>query len=372
MAVDFEAEGLLEGIEDPDARRARLELLERLSADGVPLGELRRAAAEDRLALLPVERILQPPTGARYSAREVAAESGIEVDFLDRLWRALGLPLLDREDRVYSEGDLEAARTVKGFLDAGFAPDAVIEITRVIGTSMATVVTAVNDLVRETMVRPGDTELDVALRLSDAARVLAPQLEPLLGYVAGVHRLEQNRQAVVSAAELAGGLRGTRWTVACFADLVGFTRLGERLPPEELGAVAGRLGDIAAEVVEPPVALVKTIGDAVMLVSPDADAALDAALTLLERSEAEGEQFPELRAGLAAGEALRRSGDWYGRAVNLASRVTSQARRGSVLATGAVREAAKGEFAWSKAGIRHLRGVSGDVPLFRVRRQTAD
>ena len=372
MAVDFEAEGLLDGIEDAGARHARLELLERLTADGVPLDELKRAAEEDRLALVPVERILQPPAGARYTAHEIAERSGVDVDFLDRMWRALGLPLLDRDDPVYTDEDVEAASTVQGFLEAGFAPEAVIEITRVLGTSMATVVSAVNDLVRETLVRPGDSELDVAMRLSDAARFLAPQLEPLLTYVANRHRLEQNRQAMASAAELAGGLRGSRWIVACFADLVGFTKLGESLPPEELGAVAGRLAEMAADVVEPPVHLVKTIGDAVMLVSPEADAALESALALLERSEAEGEDFPELRAGLAAGEALRRAGDWYGRAVNTASRVTSHARRGSVLATADVRDAARGDFAWSKAGIRHLRGISDDVPLFRVRRQTAD
>ena len=58
MAIDFEAEGLLEGLEGEDARNARLELLRRLSDDGVELDELKAAVEEGRLVLLPVERAL--------------------------------------------------------------------------------------------------------------------------------------------------------------------------------------------------------------------------------------------------------------------------------------------------------------------------
>ena len=56
--VDFEAEGLLEGVEG-SAREARLELLRELADEGVPLEELRVAVEEQRLALLPVERVLE-------------------------------------------------------------------------------------------------------------------------------------------------------------------------------------------------------------------------------------------------------------------------------------------------------------------------
>jgi adenylate cyclase len=371
VAVDFEAEGLLEGVDDPDARRARRDLLERLAADGVPLEELRCAVAEDRLAMLPVERVLEP-RGERLTANDVAEAAGVDVELLDRIWRALGLALPDRDAPSYTEEDLDAARSVKMFLDAGIAPESVLEMTRVLGTSMSTIVDAVGDLVRETLMQPGDTELDVALNMSYAARELAPQLDDMLAYVANLYRRDRTRQAVIGAAELAaGGLPGGRFTVVGFADLVGFTRLGEEVPADELGAVAGRLAELAAEVVEPPVSLIKTIGDAVMLVAPEADPMLDSTLTLLERAEAEGRDFPQLRAGLAAGEALRRAGDWYGRAVNLASRVTGRARSGSVLVTADVKEAARGEYAWSPAGLKRLRGVSGDVALWRVRRAAA-
>lgn len=367
MAVDFEAEGLLDGLDDAEARRARLELLERLAADGVPLEELRRAAAEGRLALLPIERILARE--GSYNAHEVAAEAGVGLDFLDSLWRSLGLPAADYDERVYTNEDLEAVRRIKGFLDAGFAPAGVLEGTRLLGQGTSAFVSALYDLASEVLVRQGDTELDVALRWAEAMRVNAPQVDRLVIYVMNVYRRERARQEVVSAADLAsGGVPGTRFAVVCFADIVGFTRLGERIPPEQLGAVAGRLSELVAEAAVAPVRLVKTIGDAAMLVCPNADAMLDSALTLLERADAEGEDFPQLRAGVAAGEAVRRAGDWYGRPVNLASRVTGYARRGSVLATADVREAAEGDYRWSAAGRRRFKGVRGEVPLLRVRR----
>ena len=80
--------------------------------------------------------------------------------------------------------------------------------------------------------------------------------------------------------------------------------------------------------------------------------------------------MPQLRAGIASGQAIPQSGDWYGAPVNLASRVTDLARPGSVLATKPVRDAAEDSFAWSYAGARHLKGVKGDVPLYRVRRKS--
>jgi len=150
--------------------------------------------------------------------------------------------------------------------------------------------------------------------------------------------------------------------------MVGFTKLGEELPPEDLGALTGRLGELASEVAESPVRLVKMIGDAAMLVSPDPDALLNAALEIVERSENEGESFPPLRAGLACGPALARAGDWYGRPVNLASRITAIAYPASVLVSEEVRETVSNGFDWSFAGERRLKGIDGKVRLFRARR----
>jgi adenylate cyclase len=67
--------------------------------------------------------------------------------------------------------------------------------------------------------------------------------------------------------------------------------------------------------------------------------------------------------------ALSRWGDWYGRPVNLASRVCSRARPGSVLVTREVAEACEGEdYQFSQAGEKRLKGI-GAVPLLRARRK---
>jgi adenylate cyclase regulatory protein len=88
MPIDFETEGLLNGTRGK-AREARRELLGELEAEGVALADLRRAVEEDRLVLLPVERLLQG-SGPRYTAEEVAEEIGVERDVLQFLRQAIG------------------------------------------------------------------------------------------------------------------------------------------------------------------------------------------------------------------------------------------------------------------------------------------
>jgi adenylate cyclase len=154
----------------------------------------------------------------------------------------------------------------------------------------------------------------------------------------------------------------------CFADLVGFTKLGEQIATEELGLVAGRLNELATAVAEPPVRLVKLIGDAALLVSGDPEAMIDAALRMVEAAEEEGEDFPRLRAGVACGSVLVRAGDYYGRPVNLASRITAMAKPGSVLVDEDAKRAAPDGFDYSFAGEKRLKGFDSRIKLFRARR----
>ena len=114
------------------------------------------------------------------------------------------------------------------------------------------------------------------------------------------------------------------------------------------------------------------IGDAAMLVGPEPGPVVEAALELVEAAAREGEDFPLLRAGVAGGRALPRAGDWYGRPVNLASRITGVARPGSVLAAAEVHDALADAYAWSFAGERRLKGIDGRVKLFRCRRADGD
>jgi adenylate cyclase len=366
MNIDFEREGLLKGTRGK-AREARRELLEELAADGVPLEDLRRAVEEDRLALLPVERVLEGD-GRRLTAAEVAERAGVDEEFLRRNRLALGLPDPGRDEPAFTEEDVETAKRIAELKEAGLPDEGILEVSRVMGLALAQVAAASRALVAESILAEGGTEAEVARRLAEGARELGPLMGPVLEYVLNLHLREQVRSDVIGRAEITSGrLPGAQEVSACFADLVGFTKLGEDLPPEDLGAITGRLGELASDVAEPPVRLVKMIGDAAMLVSPDNDALVDAALDLVARSEAEGEGFPPLRAGLARGAALARGGDWYGRPVNLASRITGIAYPGSVLVSEEAKEAASNGYQWSFAGERRLKGIDGRVKLWRAR-----
>jgi adenylate cyclase len=154
--------------------------------------------------------------------------------------------------------------------------------------------------------------------------------------------------------------------------VVGFTRLGEGVPAADLGKIAGRLASLAADTARPPVRLVKTIGDAVMIVAPEPAPLLEAVLGLMEAADAEGDAFPSLHSGAAHGPALRRWGDYYGGPVNLAARLTERARPGALITDAAVRErAGENGFAWSEAGLKKLKGVSEPTPVWRCRRVTS-
>ena len=158
-----------------------------------------------------------------------------------------------------------------------------------------------------------------------------------------------------------------RPVTVCFADMVGFTALGERVPPAELASAARRLTELALQAGPAPVTLVKTLGDAVMLVSPEPAPLVYAALRLAARVQELDEGMPPLRVGIAAGDAVHDAGDWFGHPVNLASRVTGLARPASVLVTQPVRDALPDAFRWSFAGRHRLKGVRDEVSLYRAR-----
>jgi adenylate cyclase len=367
MPPDFAAAGLLDGLEG-EQRAARERLLLRLSEDGATIEELRAACDEGRLLLLPAERLIGGRP--RYSMREVARQTGLDLDFLRALRRANGLPLPEDDAIAYTEADLEASWTAKTFRTAGVRDDDMLAITRILGRGLAQAAELMRVVTLDLVLEPGTPEDELALRYADAASRLEPLTAPMLGQMINLHLRHVVQTEVLSAAEREDGrLPGAREVVVCFADLVGFTRIGEDVQPDELGRVADRLEALAAERAAAPVRLVKTIGDAVMLVCPDAPAMVEAAMDLVEAADAEGEDFPQLRAGVAAGPALSRAGDWYGRPVNLASRITGRARPGSVLVTAEVRDAATtDELSYSFAGEKRLKGVRDPIPLFRVRR----
>jgi adenylate cyclase len=367
--IDFEAEGLLGDLKGK-AREARLALLRELSDQGVSLEELKQAVEEDRLVLLPVERVFEEDAH-RYSAAEIAEKSGLEPEFLARLLQALGAPIPDDDDRVFGEADIEAAKRAKAFLDAGLPEDGLLETSRIIGISMANLADANRDLVGQVFTEPGLDERELALRYAQAAKAMAPRLGETLLHAYRLHLREAIRQAVVNEAELAEGrISGTDEVTIAFADLVGYTRLGESLDIEQVGDLSGKLLELASDAARPPVRLVKMIGDAAMFASRESGPLLESVLGLVEAVGRE--EIPPLRAGVARGQALGRAGDWYGRPVNLAARITNFAWPDSVVVDEQVKDSiaqSNGRlFEFSFAGKRKFKGFAGEVPVHRVRR----
>ena len=364
---DFAALGFLDGLDEP-ARAARAALLEHLHADGCTMDELRAAAHEGRLALLPAERALG--AGGDLTARDVAQRAGVDLAALEAVRRACGLPLPPPDVPDLGELDVAGADALARFLEAGLPLEGLVEASRIFGEATSHAAAAAGTLANVAIPQAGDTEHDFALRLAAAIRELTGPAAELLGVLYRLHNRENLRQQIIDADELAAGRRSDVHDVSVgFCDLVGFTRLGEGVPAADLGAIATRLAAIAADVAEPPVRLVKTLGDAVMLVAPEPAPLLDAALCLMEAADAEGEHFPSVHAGAAHGPALRRWGDYYGGPVNLAARLAERARPASLITDTAMRErAAEAGFTWSAAGLKRLKGMSEPTPVWRCRR----
>ncbi|NVN49553.1 Adenylate cyclase [Mycolicibacterium hippocampi] len=365
--VDLETSGLLDGLEG-EARTERAELIHWLLERGVRAEQIRATPAP---MLLGSRRAIGDD-GVYVSACEAAAKAGVDLELFERIQRAMGLPRVDDPDAaVFLRADAEAAKFTREFLAAGIDADELVQITRLLGDGLARAAEAMRYAALAAVMRPGVTELEIA----QASEVLVGNVAPLLGPMIEEVLLLQLRHAIeteaVNATERAEGqhLPGARMVTIGFADLVGFTGLGEALPPEDLERLSQRLADLTRDVAVGPVRFIKTIGDEVMLVSPDPAPLLDAVLQLVDAAESD-DGFPRLRVGVASGMAVSREGDWFGSPVNLAARVTGAARPGSVLVAEATREAIGDDerFTWSFAGAKHLKGIKPDVKAFRARR----
>jgi adenylate cyclase len=365
-APDFAGEGLLRDAPTAQARDARRELLTRLWEAGVSLDDLRAAVQEGRLATLPVERVLLQ--GCRYSLREMMAETGLSETFVCRNLTSLGLPVPDLDAPCLDEQDLAAWRAMALVLSAGVPEDLVHAMGRVTGRAASQIAAAILDGFIEEFLEPGDTERDFGLRFAQLAGDLIPTLGPLTETPVRWHVRERVHREVIDQTALAAGrLSNTHHMFFAFVDLVDFTPFSETASVEALQDVAARLHQLSAEVVElseHSVRLVKLVGDAAMLASPDGEMLVESTAELAARA-AEEPLLPAVRAGVACGQAIERGGDWYGTPVNVASRLTAVAPPGSIYATRAVAEAASRAL-WTSVGEQRLKGISGQVEILRL------
>ncbi len=368
---DYDRAGLLDGL-DRDQRRTRLSVLESLAADGVDIAAMRDAIDRDRLGLLLLERTLRPEDG--HSMIDVCAASGLDAEVVRRWFQALGRPIApDATEPIYTDEDVEIAQRIDGYRGLGFSDEEMMPVVRAVGRGVLNIADALGGLLGEALLSPGEPEPEMALRFATEARRIAEEDSLHLVHLVAAALADRIRShALAAETSNAGRLRGAQEVTVCFADLVGFTDLGESVSAVELSEVAELLSACATEVSSWPVRLAKTIGDAVMLVSPDPTALVGAAVDLVGVWSTEGDGRPGLRVGVAKGIGVPHAGDWFGPPVNLASRITETARPGFVTVTGEVYEAIQAAhpdglpFRFRAAAPRKFKGVRGAQRLYRV------
>jgi adenylate cyclase len=114
--------------------------------------------------------------------------------------------------------------------------------------------------------------------------------------------------------------------------------------------------------------VVKWVGDGVMFRFRDPAGAVMSALEILHDVPAAG--LPPAHIGVAAGPVIRQGGDYYGRTVNLASRISDRAAAGQVLVNGLVVEATSiPDLRFHSVGTVDLHGMSRPIELFEAQRR---
>jgi adenylate cyclase len=333
-----------------------------LLASGAPESEIERARADGWLPLLALDRMLMPDV-SQYDAVGVARAAGTSPDVAARVWRALGFPDIPEGVAAFSDRDARALRFAVARLQGTATLSDLEHQVRVVSSSLARLAAFEADLVAESLDSlraTGADEEAVAMTLVEDADW--QNVGELIDYT---HRL-LFRAAIWR--RLARPTAGPTVDLAVgFADIAGYTELSAGLDEHELSELLAAFETLAYDTAARHNArVVKTIGDEVMFVGPPRDLVITA-LTLTQRVAAEP-VVPEVRVGLAYGSVLARDGDYYGPVVNLASRITGRARRGTVLAGESLYRvlSADTDFSWRRIRPQRLRGI-GEVEVFVVR-----
>jgi adenylate cyclase len=329
----------------------------------VPQAEIDRARQEGLVGLLAVAAAALPGRG-KYTADELAERVGMPREQSRRLWRALGFPDVDDDDPVFTDADVESLSTVQAMISMGFTNvDTAVQLTRVIGSSLARIAEAILSSREERNVMSVPFEAD--LFALGAAASLDTQSR-LLDYVWRRHLQAASRRRLMSQGRIG---TPTAPLAVGFADLVGFTAMSQQISGQELARVVDRFEALAFDQVAGHGGRVaKMIGDEVMFVVDDPEAALETALALAE-AYADDEILSDVRVGLSWGDVLTREGDYYGPVVNLASRIVNIALPGAVVISEPVHAAVAGDarYLFHPLRQRTLKDI-GRVRLWRVRR----
>ena len=351
------------------AAAAQARVVARMRERGHSLEELKRAGGEGRLAFGLVEELF-PRVAEQRTVEEVAGETGLEPRLIERIMVILGTPL--ERERLLGPEDVMALRHCARVLAAGFPLVAFLQLVRVYVQSMRRIADAEVRLfhlyVHEPMIRDALPEVEIAEEMGELASDMLPLAAPLTEYLHTRYLRYFLEQDVVGHMEAdleeSGAELGRVPVTLCFIDLTGFTQYTEEEGDLEALDVVENFVETVEATMPSEATLVKTIGDEVMVVSPEPGAMTAWAVGLLERFP----ERPRPRVAIHHAHAVYRDGDYFGTHVNLVHRVVGRAHAGEVLVTDGVADALGGRgLSCEPIGEVSLKGFPAATPLYVVR-----
>jgi adenylate cyclase len=346
---------------------AHARIVARMRERGHSLADLRNASRSGRLAYGYLEDLF-PTAGRTRTLEEAARDTGLEAGLIERIWTTAGFAA-DSLEQI-GEEDLQLLRYMAAVLEAGFPLVAFLQLVRVYGQALAQIADAEVRLfhlyVHEPLMRDGVGGLEIAEAMEGLAAELLPLASPIMDRVHQrqlQHFLGQDVVGHLETEAVEADLGRLRVVIA-FADLAGYTRLTEEAGEEEALDVVEHFIESVGETLPDDARVIKTIGDEVMVVGADASALVDWAVGFQALNAG---RRPLPRIGIHSGAALYRDGDYYGRSVNLASRVGARAAGGEVLVTQPVVESAGDHLAFEPIGQVKLKGFREATDLFLAR-----
>ena len=348
---------------------SRARLVARLRERGHSLEEIRAATREGRLAYGYVEELFPQVDEKTYTVKQAAKETGLEPALVERVVAALGVSA-EQTDSL-SSSDVQLLRYVSAVLSAGLPLVAMLQLVRVYGQAMAQVADAEVRLfhlyVHEPLMRSGATGMETADEMLAISRELLPLASPVMDQVHQRYLQHFVEQDVVGHMETdldgeAIDLGRLRVAIA-FADLAGYTRLTEEEGELEAVDAVERFVEAVQTTLPDDARVIKTIGDEAMIVGADPGGLTDWAVGFQQLYV--GEALP--RIGIHCGRALYRDGDYYGRDVNIASRVAARAAGGEVLVTRQVVERAGPHLEFERIAEVRLKGFTDSTEVFLAR-----
>jgi adenylate cyclase len=351
------------------AAAAQARVVARMRDRGYTLERLREAGQEGKLAFGYTEDLFG--RGEELTSYEEAAEeTGLAPELIERLLVLIGTPA--GRERMLGPEDVDALRHFARVLASGFPLVAFLQVVRVYAQSVRRIADAEVRLfhlyVHEPLIRDGVPELEMAEEMGELAAEMLPIATPMFEYLHERYLRFFIEQDVVGHMESEFGSDAElgRINVAvCFIDLTGFTRYTEEEGDEEALDLIERFVETVESTLPPEATIVKTIGDEVMVVSPDPASLTEWAVGFLGLFP----ERPQPRVGLHCGYAVYRDGDYFGTDVNLAHRVVTRALGGEVLATDSIVETIRdSEFLEAEPmGEVELKGFPRTIPLYILR-----